>query len=53
MSDEKQLDKKPIKDEELDKVAGGYVLERNPVQGPHVPGEPQLPTNPLKHAKPC
>ena len=54
MSDDKT---KPIKDEELDKVSGGYILEHNPIEGgPRNPigpkPGPKPPHNPLHNPEP-
>ncbi len=53
MSDDTRKEQtKPIEDEKLDKVSGGYILEHNPIAGPKIPGGSEPPQNPLPHPKP-
>jgi len=57
MSDTKKAEEqKPIQDETLDEVSGGYVnVPRNPVTGPHFPpgGGNKPPSDPRPHGEPC
>lgn len=59
MSDQKKAEEqKPIQDETLDKVSGGYMINHNPVSGPHFPGggggEKRRPgSNEPPHGEPC
>ena len=45
-------EQKPIEDEKLDKVSGGYVLEHDPTHRENPPGGTRPPQNPLKHGEP-
>ncbi len=52
MSDDTRKEQKPIEDEKLDQVSGGYVKVKSPIDGPNPPGGPRPPQNPLKHPEP-
>lgn len=52
MSEDTRKDQKPIEDEKLDHVSGGYKIVHNPVAAPNPPGSPKPPQNPLPRGLP-
>lgn len=52
MSDDTRKEQKPIEDEKLDQVSGGYVIEHNPTKRPTPPGEGVPPKSPVERIKP-
>lgn len=52
MSDDTRKERKPIEDEKLDRVNGGYEIVRNPIAAPRPPGNPEPPKNPLRQPLP-